>query len=998
MKNFKLLIATSLIFFCNTILIAQEYFQQEVNYKIKVSLDDKKHMLHAFEEIEYTNNSPEALDFLYFHTWPNAYSKNTTALAQQKMSYKGKYHLFNNEGQKGYIDSMDFRVNGKKANFKIDKKNPDIGKLELLKPLKPGENIIITTPFKVKIPKAITSRFGYLKQAYKITQWYPKPAVYDKKGWHQFPYYDMGEFYYEYGSFDVTISLPKNYVVAATGNLQTKSEIEWLHQKVKETKAIKEFDKDDLSIPPSSDQTKNIRYTEQNIHDFAWFADKRYHVLKSQVKLPNSGRKVDTWAFFRNNEADKWVKATGYINDALYYYSKWYGDYPYDNCTAILNAKGARGNGMEYPTITAIGSSFSDMMLEMVIMHEVGHNWFYGVLGFNEREHPWLDEGLNSFSDTRYIQTKYDSSKNTLTNFLGKEFLGKLGGLDYFQYKDLNKISYFFNARINRDQPADMHTDEFTGSNYGNIVYKKSAMAFYYLVQYLGEEKFNQIMQKFYEDWKFKHPQPEDLEKAFQEGTDEDISWFFNDVIGSTKKVDYKTCKVKDDKLLVKNKGDMATPFPITGMKGNKEVFTRWYDGIKNKQWIELPENKVDKYVIDQENVTLDLYSYNNTIKAKGLLKKVEPLKVRFIGPVNIPGYTQINFIPVVGWNNYNKTMTGIYFHNGFLPSSKFTYDLMPFYGFGNQGLAGNGNVTCRFYPNSSTVQNFKVKLHGLQYAYGMNNEKNFNKIAQTTTIEFKKPYPKSKKTNRLILKTIYATDIGEIMHQEENPSNRLFNSLAYTHNNHRSINPYYLKTKVEASDDYVKSSFTGQYKLSYYKRKGLRLKLFAGAFLNKVKDFTSQYYYHLSGSAGTEDYLYENIFLGRFENPLDANRDKFLSQQFVEDQGGFISYAPVGVTNDWLASLNITSDLPNMIKFPLRLYGNIGAFGSSLDYPGANNKENFAYETGACLYLGSFLNIYFPAYVSSNMNDFIEDHTKNYFERIRFSIHLDQLSLRKIL
>jgi aminopeptidase N len=131
-----------------------------------------------------------------------------------------------------------------------------------------------------------------------------------------------------------------------------------------------------------------VRFTEENVHDFAWFTDKRYHILQSEVELPNSKRKVKSWVYFRNDQADVWLKANDYINDALYYYSRWYGDYPYNNCTAISVPRGARGGGMEYPTITAIGYNKRDIPLEMVIMHEVGHNWFYGILGFNERRYP----------------------------------------------------------------------------------------------------------------------------------------------------------------------------------------------------------------------------------------------------------------------------------------------------------------------------------------------------------------------------------------------------------------------------------------------------------------------------------------------------------------------------------------------------------------------------------------------------------------------------------
>ena len=386
--------------------MAQDYFQQEVNYTIKVKLNDVNHSISAFEEIQYKNNSPDDLDFIYFHLWPNAYKNNETALGKQKIMLGGKRKYLNHPEQKGFIDSLDFKVDGKTVNWEYDPVHIDICKVYLNQSLKSGEKITITTPFYVHIPKGVVSRLGHIDQSYQMTQWYPKPAVYDKFGWQQMPYLNMGEFYSEFGSFDVSITVPENYLVAATGNLQNEEEKSKILKKVEETGEISEFNSEDKSFPPSSASYKTVRFKEEDIHDFAWFADKRFHVLKGEVKLPHSGRTVNTWAYFTNKSAHRWQRAIEYINDAVYYYSLWYGDYPYDHCTAV-QAPLSAGGGMEYPTITVISGSPSDMALEMVIMHEVGHNWFYGILGSDERTYPWMDEGINSFSEMRYMDAKY---------------------------------------------------------------------------------------------------------------------------------------------------------------------------------------------------------------------------------------------------------------------------------------------------------------------------------------------------------------------------------------------------------------------------------------------------------------------------------------------------------------------------------------------------------------------------------------------------------------
>ena len=159
----------------------------------------------------------------------------------------------------------------------------DICKLILNNPLKPGESIKISTPFFVKIPNGRFSRLGHVDQSYMITQWYPKPAVFDQNGWHPIPYLSQGEFYSEFGSFDVSITLPSNYTVGATGDLQNQDEIIRLNKLAEITKNISEFS-DEMTFPKSNSKNKTLRYIQNNIHDFAWFADKRYHVLKGEVK------------------------------------------------------------------------------------------------------------------------------------------------------------------------------------------------------------------------------------------------------------------------------------------------------------------------------------------------------------------------------------------------------------------------------------------------------------------------------------------------------------------------------------------------------------------------------------------------------------------------------------------------------------------------------------------------------------------------------------------
>ena len=210
------------------LLSETDYFQQHVAYDISVELDDQEHTLAANEKIIYTNNSPDTLNFIWFHLWPNAYKNDSSALAKQFLRLGSTRFKYTKEKDRGYIDSLDFSVDGIDVDWEFHPEWIDVAKVTLPKPLLPNGIVTIETPFFVKLPKVI-SRLGHTGKHYEVTQWYPKPAVYDKNGWHPMPYLNMGEFYSEFGSFDVKITLPKNYRIMATGDfVNGESELAWL--------------------------------------------------------------------------------------------------------------------------------------------------------------------------------------------------------------------------------------------------------------------------------------------------------------------------------------------------------------------------------------------------------------------------------------------------------------------------------------------------------------------------------------------------------------------------------------------------------------------------------------------------------------------------------------------------------------------------------------------------------------------------------------------------
>ncbi len=300
----KKIFAAIACFLTINVFAQTNYWQQQVNYKINVSLNDQNHSLKGWEELEYTNNSPDQLNYIWFHLWENAYKNDSTAFSKQLLRDEKGTDRLKNFKDRGFIDSLNFTVDGIKATLEYDPQNIDIAKLILPKPLQPGGTIKIQTPFYVDIPQYI-SRSGHDGQSYMICQWYPKPAVYDRKGWHQFPYLDQGEFYSEYGNFDVSITLPSQYIVGATGVLQNADELKQYKTIGAANVASASETNSTKYIAPSS-ATKTLNYKGENILDFAWFADKDFVVRYDTMQLA-SGKAVDVFTYHHPDGNKNWV-------------------------------------------------------------------------------------------------------------------------------------------------------------------------------------------------------------------------------------------------------------------------------------------------------------------------------------------------------------------------------------------------------------------------------------------------------------------------------------------------------------------------------------------------------------------------------------------------------------------------------------------------------------------------------------------------------------------
>ncbi len=1000
----------------------QTYFQQQVDYTIEVRLDDSGHMLHGSERFVYTNNSMTTLDTLWIHLWPNAYREKHTALSDQLADGGDLDMHFAAEEERGWIDSLDFTIWDAKRLTKdlevVDLRplqwgyhteHVDIGWIKLNEGLMPGASVTISTPFRVKIPSGKFSRLGHTGQAYYITQWYPKPAVFDAQGWHAMPYLGNGEFYSEYGSFDVTITLPDNYVVGATGVLQNESERAWMdslavlpNADARRFKA--EFQRKALNtFPGSSPQTKTIRFTQDRVHDFAWFADKRFIVRKSEVALPVSGRTVTTWALFTPKNAELWSDAVSYVNESVKVYSERLGDYPYDACTAVDGTISA-GGGMEYPMITIIGDMGDKMGLDNVIAHEVGHNWFYGILGSNERDHAWMDEGMNSFVELLYMRKRYPSSGFNI----GLPGLKKLTRGTTDAHRLQSELGYRLNARRNLDQPLSLTSSAFTEINYGTMVYMKTALIMDHLLAYLGEETMDRCLHAYFEEWKFKHPQPEDMRVVFERESGQKLDWLFVHLLTTDLKLDIKARKLQRretdqrSRVTVVTRCNSPFPVPVTGYSGLDSLGTEWI--MAEPRWMnptwELLSMDPDRVVIDANNRTLDIDRRNNEVRSYGLFKRYKAPRFEWLVGLERNDRRSIYYALLPAFNGNDGFQLGAALRNTTFPSQRTEWVVAPLYGFASERWGGAGRIEHHFdRMRSRMFQNIDVGVSARSASEFRDHDAIawYDKVSPYINFDLKRDPLTRPWQHRLGLRGVYLNNASRVSTPDDRSITTnvetFYTELTYRAEDKRKLHRSLIAPTITQQADFLRASLELRQAFAVDGHgHELRLRAFVGSFLWKRDDRLNNGLAAWGLSWGTEDLLYDHAYLER------NARDAFFARQYNTQQGAFKTPFLQGGSDTWIGAINAEFDLP--VPLPIALFASAGMVPITTVTPEGRSTGTATYFEGGIgiVAIRDVLELWVPLVVSKRIADEEKFLDRTVTDRIRFIFALQKLDPTRAL
>ena len=549
--NAFLLAATFLCIPLTTISVfaqSTSYWQQEVDYKMDVQMDVKNFQYKGKQELKYTNNSPDTLNKVFYHLYFNAFQPESEMDVRSRTLIDPDQRVGDrisklSPSEIGYIKPSLLTQDGASVQYVI---RGTVMQVELNKPILPGQSTIFKMEWDAQVPLQIrrSGRDSSEDVALTMTQWYPKIAEYDFEGWHADPYIAR-EFFSVWGNYDVTITIDSEYTIGGTGYLQNPAEVghgytapgqKWM--KPKKGKYTWHF------LAP-------------DVHDFAWGADPNF--IHDTYAGPNG---VTLHFFYKDNPeiAENWKKLQPKTAALMEFFNEHVGPYPYEQYSVIQGGDG----GMEYAMCTMITGERELGSLVGVTAHELAHSWFQFVLAINESRHPWMDEGFTVFIADEAMNYVMDEKKSNPHSG---------------SYR-----SYYFIAGTEEEHPLSTHADRYgTNRSYGVNAYSKGSVFLTQLGYIIGPENLSKTLKRFYSDFKFTHPTPNDFIRTAEKVSGFELGWYLTDWARTTNTIDYgvKSVQPEEGKTKVTLERIGLMPMPI-------DLYVVYEDGTQELFYIPL--------------------------------------------------------------------------------------------------------------------------------------------------------------------------------------------------------------------------------------------------------------------------------------------------------------------------------------------------------------------------------------------------------------------------
>jgi hypothetical protein len=603
---------------------AQPMSQRVVHYEIDAKYDAVKHTVDATEILTYHNLTGVALDHFPFHLYQNAFQPNSTWVREAKIMGSRDTTYDKWEGKEyGSEEIKSLEVVGQgDLTAKLHYIQPDDGNkddktvvdLPLNRPIPPDGYVQFKIAFHDQMPET-QARSGWKRDFMLGGQWFPKVGVWWHGAWNCHQYHATSEFFADFGVYDVKLTVPQFEVVGASG------------VKVSEVK--------------NPDNTKTVTYHGDDIHDFAWTVSPRFKVKEDGVFQGQMGP-VQMRILMQPAHWSQAGRHEKILRESLQHFEDWYGPYPYKTITLVDPEPDSAAGGMEYPTfITGDTDWFMPdgvYFPEIVIEHEFGHQYWYGMVATNEFEDAWMDEGINSYTEVKVLDSIL-GKRTSILNFLGAT-IGE---------REVQRLGYIAEADL--DPMAEDAYDFYSFNSYGGITYGKTACVLLTLENIIGEDTMQRAMHTYFMRYRFTHPTKEDFLKTIEEVSGKNLRWYFNQAVYGSQVMDYKILKIesfpvnwyeekkgwrqKEDKetiyrsyVWVQRKGDFVMPVEIEVKFENGDKVREHWDGVSRwTKFVYEKKSKIESAEIDPDHkIHIDRNDFNNSYLAEGKGKAANKL------------------------------------------------------------------------------------------------------------------------------------------------------------------------------------------------------------------------------------------------------------------------------------------------------------------------------------------------------------------------------------
>ena len=953
---------------------------QEVTYTINASFNEAKKIISGDIEIEYAHKSKVPLDKIYLYLTPNAFSNKNTHFAKSALAFGNTELHFASQSDLGSIDSLDFTIDGQKANWRIDPNYEDIALLFLPNSISQDDQITIRTTFKVKIPSIL----GFItddENSYLLSDWYPRPAVFEAQGWNTTPLTYPVETYNLFGDYNVKIQIPNSLLPVASGILTDQTESKDFSTYHFEGKSLNEF----VIFLLGNHQKKSKLLTESGRN------------IEVNLYLPTD-HSVDEESVFRD------------CQESIQYFGDRLGEYHYPLLNLVYQKQ--KPNVKSYPMLGIFGQSSNLKIQFSKLSHILAHHWFGHKIASNPNTSYWIEEGLAFFYEGRMVYDRYK-----------EDIFGPLR-MNTRKNAEINYpyISYLSQAYRNEDISPEPTRASSNLNSFRISQMFKPALSFNLLSHYVGEEKMDSAVHTFLNQKLDKNIAASDFQNALESNLDMDLDWFFDGLINSSEKVDYKIQSVDKRgskyRVELKNKGQINSPVKLSAYTDHEKVFEEWIDGFSKQQKIVINNPDVDWITLDDEGVSLDANRANNHYHTKGLFKKTRNTKYGFGGIEDDSRFQKRYLLPLFGFNKYDGFMLGLIDYDPIFPGKNFTSEFIPAYGFGSSTLVGVNNYRYEWYPSNSFAERMAVGLRIKSFNYDELTIED-ESLRYWTIKPFLEMSFGSQASSNDFQKLRY--QFSYVNTEDDKFADGLQNQfyihqLDYQFKRDHPILPWKIKSGLEYqsykvfqisedSHNYIKLKAEFNLGYQFQKNKHVDFRLFASTFLKNTRRQSNSYLPPFVRGAtpltfqGFNDYVFDDFFFGRTE------QDGIWSQQVLLKEGGFkvplgSSFGFFGHSNNFLVTFNFESDLPvNLPDFvPLRFYFDAGIVSNKRNAPDPLQNE-FLFSGGLMFeILDGILEVYFPFFNSSEINDLYNSIDAGYGRRISFSIDLAKLHPDRVI